>query len=99
METGRRGYRKHFVGTVTSIAGHKSVVVSVTRRVQHPLYKKYINRTRKFMAHDESCACSVGDIVEIEETRPLSARKRWRVIRTLQKAATVGDVVREGGGS
>lgn len=68
------------------MAGLKSVVVAVTKRVQHPLYRKYLNRTRRYMAHDESAVCGLGDTVRIEESRPLSARKRWRVIKVLQKA-------------
>jgi len=80
-----RTYRlkRRMVGVVSSIAGHKTVVVSVTRRVQHPKYKKYLNRTKKFMAHDEACACKVGDVVEIVECRPISRRKRWRVSKRL----------------
>lgn len=83
-----RTQRRRMIGTVTSVAGLKSVVVSVTRRVRHPLYRKYLNRTRRYMAHDEAGACGVGDTVQIEESRPLSARKRWRVTKTLQKAAS-----------
>ena len=80
-----RTYRlkRRMVGVVSSIAGHKTVVVLVTRRVQHPKYKKYLNRTKKFMAHDEACACKVGDVVEIVECRPISRRKRWRVSKRL----------------
>jgi len=79
-------HRKRLIGLVTSVAGKKSVVVSVKKRVQHALYRKYLDRTRRFMAHDEAGTCGVGDQVEIEESRPLSARKRWRVLRILQKA-------------
>lgn len=78
--------KKRFVGTVVSIAGRKSVVVAVTRRVMHPLYKKYIDRTKRYMAHDERLECQVGDTVQIVESRPLSARKRWRVSKVLEKA-------------
>ncbi len=86
QKTGTR--RRRMIGTVTSVAGLKSVVVAVTRRVQHPLYRKYLNRTRRYMAHDEAGECGVGDTVQIEESRPLSARKRWRVTRTLHKAVS-----------
>ncbi len=85
-EKGFKSRRRRMVGVVTSVAGAKSVVVAVTRRVQHPLYRKYLDRTRRYMAHDEAGVCGVGDRVQIEESRPLSARKRWRVIRTIEKA-------------
>lgn len=97
MEGQNRSKRRRMVGTVTSVAGQKSVVVAVTRRVQHPLYRKYLDRTRRYMAHDASGACRVGDTVQIEESRPLSARKRWRVTKTLQKASSAGEVSNQGG--
>lgn len=68
------------VGRVVSNAMDKTVVVEVTRRVQHRRYKKYINRTRKFSAHDENNEYAVNDIVTISESRPLSRTKRWRVV-------------------
>jgi small subunit ribosomal protein S17 len=74
------------VGVVTSDAMNKSVVVRVERLVQHELYKRYIRRSAKFMAHDEANECRVGDTVEIVESRPLSARKRWRVRRIVRRA-------------
>lgn len=74
------------VGVVTSDKMDKSVVVRVDRFVQHKLYKRYIRRSARFMAHDENNACRVGDTVEIVESRPLSARKRWRVRRVVRKA-------------
>ena len=80
------------VGTVTSVAGTKSVVVRVDRRVSHPQYTKFISRRSKFMVHDEKGECSVGDVVEIVSTRPLSATKRWRVSRVVKRAALVADV-------
>jgi len=64
----------------------KSVMVAVNRQVPHRLYKKYVRRTHKFMAHDEENKCNVGDKVEIEETRPMSRRKRWVVRQILSKA-------------
>ena len=76
-------------GLVASISGKKSVVVQVERRVQHPRYQKIVGRREKFMAHDEENACGVGDLVEIVQSRPLSARKRWRVSRIVRKAITV----------
>ena len=74
------------VGRVTSNAMQKSVVVSVDRLFEHPFYGKTIRRTSKFMAHDEADQCAVGDKVKIEETRPLSKRKRWNVAEILEKA-------------
>ncbi|HEX8195727.1 MAG TPA: 30S ribosomal protein S17 [Pyrinomonadaceae bacterium] len=74
------------MGIVTSDKMTKTVVVSVNRQVLHPKYRRYIRRTTKFMAHDEKGA-TIGDKVRIIETRPLSARKRWRVIEIIQKAA------------
>lgn len=82
-----RGLRKTRVGIVTSAAMRKTVTVAVDRFVQHPMYKKTLRRTSKLMAHDESGECKVGDRVLIVETRPLSARKRWRVTEILVKAS------------
>lgn len=73
-------------GRVVSDRMDKSVVVAVERLVKHPLYQKTIRLTSKFMAHDEENECGVGDRVEIEETRPLSKRKRWIVREILEKA-------------
>jgi small subunit ribosomal protein S17 len=85
-EAGRRGRRAEKVGVVASDRMEKTVVVRVDRLVKHPKYRRYVRRTSKFMAHDEKGA-TVGDKVRIVETRPLSARKRWRVIEIVQKAA------------
>jgi small subunit ribosomal protein S17 len=85
-EKAKRGNRKMMVGVVTSTAMQKTVAVSVDRLVQHPLYKKTRRRTSKFLAHDESSQCGLGDRVRIVETRPLSARKRWRVVEVIEKA-------------
>ena len=82
-----RGSRATKVGVVTSDKMNKSVTVRVERTVLHPLYKRYVKRSAKFLAHDERNACRPGDVVEIEESRPLSARKRWRVLRVVQKGA------------
>lgn len=79
---GRRRATK--VGTVTSDKMNKSVVVQVERTVPHGLYRRYIQRSARYMAHDEQGRCRVGDTVEIVESRPLSARKRWRVRRILR---------------
>jgi small subunit ribosomal protein S17 len=79
--------KRRFNGVVTSVAGLKTIVVQVSKRVLHPVYRKYITRKVRYMAHDEASACAVGDEVRIEECRPLSARKRWRVIRTAKANA------------
>ena len=84
-EAGRRGRRAEKVGVVASDKMEKTVVVRVDRLVKHPKYRRYVRRTSKFMAHDEQGA-TVGDKVRIVETRPLSARKRWRVVEIVQKA-------------
>jgi small subunit ribosomal protein S17 len=78
--------RQEKIGLVTSNKMTKTVVVRVERQVRHPKYKRYIRRRKKFMAHDE-LGVNVGDIVRIIETRPLSARKRWRVVEVVQKAS------------
>ncbi len=81
-----KGHRKVREGIVVSNAMDKTVVVRVERRVAHPLYKKVVRRFKKFLAHDKQGTARVGDLVRIEETRPLSKRKRWRVIAILQRA-------------
>ncbi|GAI67435.1 30S ribosomal protein S17 [subsurface metagenome] len=74
------------IGKVVSDSMEKSIVVKVEYLVSHPLYKKRIKKSTKFMAHDEKNSCGVGDKVKIAETRPLSKRKRWRVTEILEKA-------------
>src|SRR6266850_8590870 len=82
----RRAHRSQKVGSVVSDKMQKTVVVRVDRLVRHMKYRRYVRRTSKFMAHDELGA-TIGDKVRIVETRPMSARKRWRVIEIVQKAA------------
>ncbi len=77
--------RKRLIGVVVSDKMDKTVVVAVEKMVEHPLYKKHVKRTKKCYAHDEKNECKVGDVVEIEETRPLSKLKRWRVVRIVQR--------------
>ena len=84
-----RGTRRTLVGLVVSDTMDKTVVVRVERLVQESRYKKYVRRYSKFMAHDESNGCSVGDRVQIIEHRPLSKNKRWKVQAMLVKAAEV----------
>lgn len=81
-----RGRRKERVGVVTSNAMAKTVTVAVERVVTHPLYKKATKRTKKFKAHDEQNACREGDLVRIQETRPLSKTKRWRLVEIVKRA-------------
>ncbi|MBI3895421.1 MAG: 30S ribosomal protein S17 [Acidobacteria bacterium] len=73
------------VGQVVSHGGNKTIVVEVSRRVQHPFYKKYVTRRKKFYAHDERNQCQVGDRVRIAETRPLSHLKRWRLVDIMSR--------------
>lgn len=82
----KRAHRSQKVGSVVSDKMQKTVVVRVDRLVRHTKYRRYVRRTSKFMAHDELGA-TIGDKVRIVETRPMSARKRWRVIEIVQKAA------------
>jgi small subunit ribosomal protein S17 len=84
--------RQEKVGVVTSNKMQKTVVVTVVRQVTHPLYKRVVRRSKRFLAHDEKNECRVGDRVRIQETRPLSSRKRWRVVEILTKAALVAPV-------
>lgn len=81
-----KGRRKVRVGVVVSNKMDKTVVVAVMRSYRHPIYKKTIRSTKKYMAHDEQNQCRVGDRVEIVETRPLSRQKRWRVRQILERA-------------
>ena len=74
------------IGVVTSDKMDKSVTVRVERTVLHEMYKRYVRRSKKFMVHDESNSCRVGDTVEIVESRPLSANKRWRLRRIVRRA-------------
>jgi small subunit ribosomal protein S17 len=81
-----RGQRKVIVGVITSDKMDKSRVIAVERQVKHPFYKKYVKKTSKFMAHDEKNESHTGDTVKIMETRPLSSRKRWRLVEILERA-------------
>jgi small subunit ribosomal protein S17 len=78
--------KKTKTGTVTSNKMEKTVVVMVTRKVQHPIYKKFITKRKKFVAHDEKNACAIGDVVTIVESRPLSRTKRWTVASIVKSA-------------
>jgi small subunit ribosomal protein S17 len=87
--TTERGSRKTRIGVVVSNKMTKTVVVKVERRVADSKYGKIVTKAAKFKAHDEKQECQPGDKVRIEETRPLSKDKRWRVVETLEKAAEV----------
>lgn len=83
--TNIRGRRKSRIGLVTSNKMEKTITVSVERKVKHPIYGKFLKKTTKFMAHDEKNECSIGDIVKIMETRPLSKNKCWRLVEIIEK--------------
>ena len=86
MELQKRNLRKERIGIVTSSAMDRSVVVSVERRVKHRIYGKYIKKTTKFFVHDEKNECNIGDRISIMETRPISKKKCWRLIKIIEKA-------------
>jgi small subunit ribosomal protein S17 len=81
-----RKLRKERIGTVTSNKMTKSIVVAVERKVKHPKYGKFVNKTTSFVAHDEKNECGIGDTVKIMETRPISKSKRWRLVEIVEKA-------------
>jgi small subunit ribosomal protein S17 len=85
QNTETRNLRKVRVGIVTSNKMAKTITVAVERKVKHPIYGKFINKTTKFHAHDEKNECSIGDLVRIMETRPLSKTKRWRLVEVVEK--------------
>ncbi|MBT8280074.1 MAG: 30S ribosomal protein S17 [Muriicola sp.] len=82
----KRNLRKERVGVVTSNRMQKSIVVSEVKRVKHPMYGKFVLRTKKYVAHDETNDCKIGDTVKIMETRPLSKTKCWRLVEILERA-------------
>jgi small subunit ribosomal protein S17 len=81
-----RNMRKERIGVVTSNSMTKSIVVAVERKEKHAKYGKFVNKTSKFMAHDEADTCNVGDTVRIMETRPLSKSKCWRLVEVVERA-------------
>ena len=81
-----RNDRKESVGKVVSNKMQKTITVAVDRKVKHPIYGKFVNRTTKFKAHDEANTAGIGDTVRIMETRPLSKDKRWRLVEIVEKA-------------
>ena len=81
-----RNLRKTRIGVVSSNKMDKTMIVAVERKVKHPIYGKFVKKTTKFHAHDEKNECSIGDIVRIMESRPLSKTKRWRLVKIVEKA-------------
>jgi len=81
-----RKTRREKIGIVISNKMQKSIVVAVKRKVKHPIYGKFVNRTSKFIAHDETNSCKEGDLVKIMETRPLSKLKNWRLVEIIERA-------------
>ena len=85
QNTEARNLRKIRIGVVTSNKMAKTITVAVERKVKHPIYGKFVKKTTKFHAHDEKNECSIGDVVRIMETRPLSKTKRWRLVEVIEK--------------
>lgn len=81
--------RKTVIGQVVSNGMDKSIVVRINRRLKHPVYGKYITKSAKFVAHDESNECKIGDTVKIIESRPLSKTKRWRLVEVVSKVEII----------
>ena len=81
-----RNLRKERVGKVVSNKMQKSITIAIDRKVKHPIYGKFMNKTTKLMAHDEKNEAGIGDTVKIMETRPLSKNKRWRLVQVIEKA-------------
>jgi small subunit ribosomal protein S17 len=86
MEENTRNLRKERIGVVVSNKMDKTIVVAEKRKVMHPIYGKFVNRTSKFYAHDEKNDCNIGDTVKIMETRPLSKTKGWRLVEIIERA-------------
>ena len=84
MET--RNFRKERIGVVSSNKMDKSITVAVKWKEKHPMYGKFVNKTKKFHVHDEKNECNIGDTVRIMETRPLSKTKRWRLVENIERA-------------
>ena len=84
MET--RNLRKERVGVVTSNKMYKTITVAVKWKEKHPIYGKFVNKTKKYHAHDEKNECNIGDTVKLMETRPLSKMKRWRLVEIIERA-------------
>jgi small subunit ribosomal protein S17 len=81
-----RNLRKERIGVVTSNKMEKSIIVSEVKRTKHPMYGKYVLKTKKYTAHDETNNCNIGDTVKIMETRPMSKSKNWRLVEIIERA-------------
>lgn len=86
MEQTKRNLRKERIGVVTSNKMDKSIVVAEVRKIKHPMYGKFVTKTKKYVAHDETNDCNEGDTVRIMETRPLSKTKCWRLVEIIERA-------------
>jgi len=89
MAEAQHGFKNEKIGQVVSVKMQKTIVVEVSRRVPHPLYKRIIGKRKKFYAHDEEATARMGDVVRIVECRPLSKLKRWRLAEVIRRAAQV----------
>jgi small subunit ribosomal protein S17 len=85
METNRK-LRRERIGVVVSNKMDRSIIIAVKTKAKHPIYGKFVNRTSRFMAHDDKNECNIGDMVKIMETRPLSKSKNWRLIEIIERA-------------
>ena len=81
----KRNQRKERIGLVISNKMEKSIIVTVNRKMKHPIYGKFVNKTSKFVAHDEENSCNIGDLVKIMETKPLSKNKVWRLVEVIER--------------
>ena len=95
VETKAAGRRKELIGNVVSNRMNKTIVVQVIRKTSHPLYTRVVSKAKKFYAHDEKNEAHVGDVVKLEETRPLSKLKRWKLKEIVRKTALVPEVATE----
>mgnify|MGYP001490361688 FL=1 len=86
MNMEKRNLRKERIGVVTSNKMQKSIVVSEVKKVKHPMYGKFVLKTKKYVAHDEKNDCNIGDRVKIMETRPISRSKCWRLVQIIERA-------------
>ena len=82
----KRNLRKERIGVVSSNTGDKTMTITIKLKKKHPSYGKFVNKTKKYHAHDENNECNVGDTVRLMETRPLSKTKRWRLVQIIEKA-------------
>ncbi len=86
MSENKTTLKKQRVGVVSSVSMDKSITVTIERKLRHPIYGKFVKKSKKLMAHDENNDCNVGDTVRIMESRPLSKRKRWRLVEIVERA-------------